>query len=1034
MKRILLLVIAATTAVGAFFWLFSDNLSSSLYDNKPKQIVERKQYNPTKKGKKKTQDERYAYQEARLMYEFYMQVNPLTGTISSEEKRLEIQQSLQAGVRPTHNRAVPGASSFIQRGPSNFGGRTRSLVFDRADVTGNTILAGAVSGGVFRTTNGGGSWTKVSPTDQQHNVTSIAQDPRAGFTNIWYYCTGEALGNSAGDNGSFYVGHGVWRSIDNGLTWAQLPFPAGANDEFTFDHRFDLLSRVAVHPTTGDVFVAALGRIYRWDISASVWITEQTSAGGFSTGHITDVVITTGGRVYTAFAGVCPATERGIWTSTTATGAAAGAWARIATNGGAPAGWAQGVGGGRSVMALAPSNQNILYVLYDNGLTSLCSAPTVEAHLWRLDQSSGTWTNFSAKLPNEAGCLEGNDPFAIQGGYDLVVSVKPDNANFVVIGGTNAYRINDITTSATFTRIGGYASTANYALYSAGGVTHHPDVHALVFSPAGANVLWSGTDGGIHSTANVTAATVNWTNRNNFYQSYQYYFVNIDPQSGSDIIIGGAQDNGTTAGGLGYGMPDITTMGDVLGGDGAACAISRADACLPFFMTTQNGALYRDCPTFAQIAPNGANSDFVTYFHLDPDNSNTIYYAGADRVYRTNSATTVNTTGWTNMGVLSSIPPGGFTDWVRSYCTTRGAYSAANSYLFIGTDEGKIFRLRDPRGVANLNTAVNITPAGAITTYPSIVSGIAVHPTNPDIVMAVYSNYGIPSIFLTTNARAATPVWTLVERNISALSARSVAIAEVNGEILYFVGTVRGLFSNDDPLNNDWVREGAISLQFSVIPHLVYRPADNILLVGTHGNGMFQASIQATPTPVEMVNFSGKKQEDYALLKWVTASEINSKGFEVQRSLDGVTFETIGFVESLPGAEVLTRYYSFKDYNLLRDLQYYRLKQVDWDEKTELTKVVAIQTNEEETVHLDFEVYPNPIYNNFKIHLSRNPTHDIIVELFDITGKSLKNWTFDSPNKLVAVDISELQIPSGNYLLRVSEGKLLIKTLQVVKN
>ena len=44
----------------------------------------------------------------------------------------------------------------------------------------------------------------------------------------------------------------------------------------------------------------------------------------------------------------------------------------------------------------------------------------------------------------------GNDPFAIQGGYDLVVSVKPDNENFVVIGGTNVYKIENIVTDATF--------------------------------------------------------------------------------------------------------------------------------------------------------------------------------------------------------------------------------------------------------------------------------------------------------------------------------------------------------------------------------------------------------------------------------------------------------------------------------------------------------------------------------------------------------------------------------------------------------
>ena len=67
----------------------------------------------------------------------------------------------------------------------------------------------------------------------------------------------------------------------------------------------------------------------------------------------------------------------------------------------------------------------------------------------------------------------GNDPFAVQGGYDLVVSVKPDNENFVVIGGTNVYKIEDIVNDATFARIGGYATNRNYNDYNVGGPALH---------------------------------------------------------------------------------------------------------------------------------------------------------------------------------------------------------------------------------------------------------------------------------------------------------------------------------------------------------------------------------------------------------------------------------------------------------------------------------------------------------------------------------------------------------------------------------
>ena len=167
--------------------------------------IERKNVVVAQKGDKKTPEERALYNEARELHEFYRQVNPITGEVPIAEKRLEFKQAEESQLR-SNNLAMARAiqTNYINRGPTNFGGRTRSLVIDRSDATGNTILAGAVSGGVFRTTNGGSSWTKVSSNDEIHNVTSIAQDPRTGFENTWYYGTGEGTGNSAALSGAYY--------------------------------------------------------------------------------------------------------------------------------------------------------------------------------------------------------------------------------------------------------------------------------------------------------------------------------------------------------------------------------------------------------------------------------------------------------------------------------------------------------------------------------------------------------------------------------------------------------------------------------------------------------------------------------------------------------------------------------------------------------------------------------------------------------------------------------------------------------------
>ncbi|MCP4440021.1 MAG: T9SS type A sorting domain-containing protein [Aureispira sp.] len=986
-----------------------------------KGLVEQITINPSKAGKKKTPEERSQFHLARVLYEYYLQVNPFTGEIPKDVKELERIEALKASPQNNSNGRTPGAFVYDERGPGNLGGRTRTLVFDRTDPTGNTILAGGVSSGVFRTTDGGASWTKVSPTGELHSVTSIAQDPRPGFEQNWYYVTGENFGNSVSFSGAFFFGQGAWTSSDGGLTWAQIPQTNSVLD--LYDSYFDIMAKVAVHPITGDVFFACSGAIRRLDISTSTIVNELLSAGG--TGEITDVTISSTGRVYASFAGSSAAAFRGVWTCTDATGTGAGSWSRIGnpgvTNGGAFAPT------GRIVMALAPSNENKLYVLYDDGsATGSCASPQVEADLWMWNQAGTNWTDYTNRLPNEAGCLAGNDPFAIQGGYDLCVSVKPDNEDFLVIGGTNAYKKTDINASGRFSRIGGYLSSGTYALYNTGGGDeHHPDVHDLVFNPNSPNVLFSGTDGGIHKTNDITAGTTDWISLNNNYQTYQYYFVALDPADGSDAVLGGAQDNGSVAGGLTFGLGDKTTKIRLLSGDGAACAISRDNACLPLFMSTQNGTLRRrdtgggGCNTsLVNITPSGSNSDFVTYYKLDMDNNNILYYAGQNRLWRTTNSSGVTTGTWTNMGTISA------SERIRSFGLTRGTYNAAESYLFIGGDRGRILRLADPANDGNVGNAVDITPAGITTgTFPTIVSAIAVHPTNNDTVLAVYSNYGLTSIWLTYNATTASPVWTNVEQNITSPSVRSAAIVDMGGSPLYLVGTTVGLFSSQDPINNNWVQEGSSNIGNAVISHLVLRPSDNRLLVGTHGRGMFETTIEALP--VELISFSGKYREEEVSLTWRTSTETNNKGFEVLRSLDGVEFEVAGFVKGNGTTEMISNY-TFSDPNIEQKVQYYRLRQIDEDNSSSLSEIIAVEIPEEFGRELAFELYPIPAKDELTIELNRVPNKKVKATIFSIDGKSIIDIGSLNKNKYLKVDLNALKLGHGVYVMQLYQDNLLV--------
>ncbi|MEZ4883454.1 MAG: sialidase family protein [Chitinophagales bacterium] len=272
------------------------------------------------------------------------------------------------------------------------GGRTRSIRFDVRNA--NIMLAGGVSSGVFRSTDGGTTWVKVSPNDQIHNVTSLAQDTRAGQEDTWYYGTGELeASTSLGDAG--YKGFGIWKSTDNGVTWTALTATQTGTLEGG-DNPFDFVHRIVVDPTNGTVYAAATDVIQRSTDGGTTW--EQV-LGIFNFDVYSDIAVTSTGRLYAAFDGTSD--SDGVWTSTTG---ANGSWTKIAGTGSAstPAGWNTVDNYGRIVIAVAPSSENILYVLYDNKTVSDCAGtPAPEADFYKWNQTTTTWTNLSANLPDE---------------------------------------------------------------------------------------------------------------------------------------------------------------------------------------------------------------------------------------------------------------------------------------------------------------------------------------------------------------------------------------------------------------------------------------------------------------------------------------------------------------------------------------------------------------------------------------------------------------------------------------------------------
>jgi hypothetical protein len=896
MNKVITASLTTTTVLLAGILLFSADTE-----------VENSIYRGNKPRKKKTAEERAFFSQQRVQYEYDMLKDGGTGLfpIGIQDRELAVARRIPEREQEQSGWLSPFADNTYQAaGPANFGGRTRAVAFDvRFGTAGNNvIIAGAVSGGIFRSTNGGATWTNVTPENEIHNVTAIAQDPRNTKQNIWYAGGGEPLGNSASPSagGAFYLGNGLFKSVDNGATWQRVASTFQGSLE-VFDAAFDIVHKIVVNPVNGHVYVAGHRRLLR---STDEGVSFQevfagTQPASADNGQM-DVTITATGRIYLAVnGGFADQNLRGLWFSQTGN---ANSWTRFAggqtlnqdsltgwransyTSSGAPSTAAK-----RILLGLAPSNNNILYAMYENGLSQEGSSGSPEADLFKFDFSNSTFTNLSANMPNFPGQRDGIDPLALQGGYNMMVVVKPDNPNVVFVGGTNLYRsTNGFANSSATSWIGGYkywgASATTFSIENYD--DHHPDVHNLIFDPTNPNRALCATDGGMHITDNIMGTTtetlpVTWQMVAN-YQSTQYYHVGAEHRATgtqANNFIGGMQDNGVY-----FRNGNNNEHIQAGSGDGGAAAIGKflSFSDYTLFVTSQLGSLARLTPSAANSIepstgltanPGGGEGEFVTYFSLDNDNPENLYYANYNRIFRTTTATTVSaTSGWTEMtGVATqtnAANPSGNDIGIRAIKLSHGPYSTSST-MYIGTTEGKVFRLNDPRNAAPAAQPVEITPP-AISNFINNsvrvnVGGIAVNPNNDNEIMVVYTNYQVTvggnvqrefNIWTTGNAKSANPTWTLAEGNLTLPSIRSCAIVTrkdaAGAEFTdYYVGTSVGLYSaisiRDSITANKaivWKREGGRTLNYAVVTSLAYRPQDNMLLVGTHGNGMYFTTIQ----------------------------------------------------------------------------------------------------------------------------------------------------------------------------------------------
>lgn len=272
-------------------------------------------------------------------------------------------------------------------GPTNVGGRTRTILFDKANPA--RVFAGGVSGGLWISNDRGSTWNPVDDLAPTLSITSIAQDPF--FPNVLYYGTGEPRGNSAG-----IPGDGVYKSTDGGASFTKLISTNSSEFENIWVVRTSPIDTNVVFVATGD------DGLFRSDDGGDTFV-QVLDQGGVS-----DVEVLPNGRV---LAGVV---DRGVYLSDDGT---LGSFSILNTQ-------LPNVDIARIQLAFCESNPDVVYAAFEQGPSNYDSS--VES-MWRSNDAGDTWS----QIPNPNDINSNAFRFVW---YAFLFEVHPNDPDFVITG------------------------------------------------------------------------------------------------------------------------------------------------------------------------------------------------------------------------------------------------------------------------------------------------------------------------------------------------------------------------------------------------------------------------------------------------------------------------------------------------------------------------------------------------------------------------------------------------------------------------
>ncbi|MDX1940603.1 MAG: T9SS type A sorting domain-containing protein [Saprospiraceae bacterium] len=193
------------------------------------------------------------------------------------------------------------------------------------------------------------------------------------------------------------------------------------------------------------------------------------------------------------------------------------------------------------------------------------------------------------------------------------------------------------------------------------------------------------------------------------------------------------------------------------------------------------------------------------------------------------------------------------------------------------------------------------------------------------------------------------------------------------------------------------------------------------------GDGTFQDIVNAGglqvggALPIELVSFLGKRVDNGIQLTWRTITEYNNQFMEVQRSQDGKIFESLKQVPGKTGGfSSAPLDYHVIDEQPLPGVNYYRLRQVDFDGKAHYHQIIAVLFNDKDKQQA-ITVFPTIVSDQVNIALSEEADSDGVLYISDLNGKLFQNMTFERGAQQWSLDVKSL--PEGQYIILIKNGR-----------